>query len=120
MTTALLDRAPEQVQSSFTVLVVDDHELIRLGLGLLLSRQRWVRALHCARSGAEAVELAGRHEPLVAVVAVRMGEESGFDLCGRIRTASPATQVLVAPEAINERTLRSRSESETPVWTWVA
>ncbi|MBS1860093.1 MAG: response regulator transcription factor [Actinobacteria bacterium] len=98
MSTALSDHAVEPAQGAFAVLIVDDHELVHLGLRLLLSRQRWVSGLHCARNCTEAVELAARHRPPVAVVAVRMGEESSFAACEKVRAAAPATRILVAVE----------------------
>jgi DNA-binding NarL/FixJ family response regulator len=77
------------------ILVVDDHDVVHWGFRLLLTEQPWVERCLSARSGDAAVQLAGRHRPDVALVDLFTGDESGVDLCRRVREASPDTQVLM-------------------------
>jgi DNA-binding NarL/FixJ family response regulator len=88
------------------VMVVDDHGVVRWGFRVLLGRQPWVQACSLASTPEEAVELAGRVEPDVALVDLLLGESSGAELCAAIREASPRTRVLlisgvgwISPEA---------------------
>jgi len=47
------------------------------------------------RQGAEALELVVRYRPHVALVDLFIGEESGAEVCERLRAAEPATRVLL-------------------------
>ena len=76
------------------LLVVDDHEVVHWGLRSVLGAQPWVSRCLAARDGAEALELAERYEPHVAIVDLFVGRESGADISQRIRTVSPDTKVL--------------------------
>ena len=77
------------------VLVVDDHEVVQWGFRFMLGRQPWVERCLGARTGASAVELAIRYEPHVAVVDLFVGDESGAEICERLRTAWPGVRVLL-------------------------
>jgi two-component system response regulator DesR len=77
------------------VLVVDDHEVVHWGFRTMLGEQPWVERCLSARTGAEAVALAERYEPDVALVDLFMGDESGADICERLRARSPRTRVLL-------------------------
>lgn len=77
------------------VLVVDDHEVVHWGFRLMLGEQPWVERCLSARTGEEALALAQRYEPDVALVDLFMGDESGADICERLRERSPGTRVLL-------------------------
>jgi DNA-binding NarL/FixJ family response regulator len=77
------------------VLVVDDHEVVHWGFRLMLARQPWVERCLAATTGKQALDLAVRHRPQVAVVDLFVGEESGPEICARLRAASPATKVIL-------------------------
>ncbi len=77
------------------VLVVDDHEVVHWGFRTMLGEQVWVERCLSARTGDEAVALAERYEPDVALVDLFMGDESGADICERLRERSPQTRVLL-------------------------
>ncbi|HWF49737.1 MAG TPA: hypothetical protein VG294_03740, partial [Solirubrobacteraceae bacterium] len=50
------------------VLVVDDHDVVHWGFRLMLTQQPWVERCLSASNGAEAIALASRYEPHVALV----------------------------------------------------
>jgi DNA-binding NarL/FixJ family response regulator len=77
------------------VLVVDDHDVVHWGFRLMLTQQPWVERCLTASSGAEAVALAGRYRPHVAIVDLFIGEESGAEVCERLRAAEPGVRVLL-------------------------
>ncbi len=77
------------------VLVVDDHEVVHWGLRLMLGQQPWVKRCLSALTGDEAVELAQRYEPQVALVDLFVGQESGADICERLRSLIPEINVLL-------------------------
>jgi two-component system response regulator DesR len=75
--------------------VVDDHDVVQWGFRLLLGEQPWVERCLLARTGAEALELARRFEPHVALVDLFLSHESGAEVCSALRAASPSTRVLL-------------------------
>ena len=79
----------------FRVLVVDDHDVVHWGLRSLLSSQPWVERCLAAHSGEEAVALARRYEPNVALVDLFLGGESGADVCEQLIAEVPQVKVLL-------------------------
>jgi DNA-binding NarL/FixJ family response regulator len=81
------------------VLVVDDHDVVHWGFRLLLTQQPWVERCVSARTADQAVALARRYEPHVALVDLFLDGESGADVCETLRRESPATRVLLVSGA---------------------
>ena len=77
------------------MLVVDDHEVVHWGFRLMLGEQPWVERCLSARNGDEAITLAQRYEPHVALVDLFVGQESGAEICERLRFLVPNTNVLL-------------------------
>jgi two-component system response regulator DesR len=84
-------RSPERLR----VLVVDDHDVVHWGFRLMLTQQPWVERCVSAHSGEEALAMASRYRPHVALVDLFIGEESGAEICEQIRTNEPSTRVLL-------------------------
>ncbi|MBV9817108.1 MAG: response regulator transcription factor [Solirubrobacterales bacterium] len=116
--TAAAERSPKRLR----VLVVDDHDVVHWGFRLMLSQQTWVERCLSAHSGAEALELAVRYRPHVALVDLFIGEESGAEVCERLRTAEPATRVLLFSGAgeISPRAARAAGASGFAYKDWPA
>jgi two-component system response regulator DesR len=95
------------------VLVVDDHEVVRWGFRLLLGGLPWVERCLGAEDGDEAVALAQRYDPHVALVDLFLADASGADVALRLREASPSTRVLLLSGAgrISERAARAAGAS---------
>jgi two-component system response regulator DesR len=77
------------------ILVVDDHDVVHWGFRLMLTEQAWVERCVSARNGEEALALAARYNPHVALVDLFIGEESGAQVCEALRRESPSTRVLL-------------------------
>jgi DNA-binding NarL/FixJ family response regulator len=69
------------VSEKLRVVLVDDHEVVRLGMLTLLEELEWVEVVAEADSADSAVEAAGRLEPDVMVMDIRMPGGSGIDAC---------------------------------------
>jgi DNA-binding NarL/FixJ family response regulator len=78
------------------VLVVDDHEVLRNGLRWLLSRVPWVERCAGARSGPEALVLAGSVAFDLALVDVDLGAECGLATCERLAELVPTVALLTS------------------------
>ncbi|MFN2109580.1 MAG: response regulator [Anaerolineae bacterium] len=77
------------------ILIVDDHEVVRLGLRSLLSNQANFVVIDEAASAKEAVEKAVQHRPDVVVMDIRMPGENGIEACREIKMHLPKTEVLM-------------------------
>ena len=77
------------------VLVVDDHDVVHWGFRLLLERQPWVERCVAAGDAEEALALAERLQPDVALVDLFIGAESGAELTQELKQRSPDTRVLL-------------------------
>ncbi|HQE92599.1 MAG TPA: response regulator transcription factor [Anaerolineae bacterium] len=77
------------------ILIVDDHEVVRLGLRTLLSNQANFVVVDEAASAREAVEKALQHRPDVVVMDIRMPGENGIEACREIKAQLPHTEVLM-------------------------
>ncbi len=90
-----------------TCLIVDDHEVVREGLRLSLSRSENIRVVGEAADGQAAVTLAKRRKPNVVVLDVRMPGMDGLAAAREITTEIPETAVLMFT-AFAERSLLTR------------
>lgn len=79
---------------STTVVIADDHEIVRQGLGSLF-QDSGVRIVAEAEDGDGAVKAAKKHKPDVVLLDVRLGGSDGIDAIKRIRSASATTRVVV-------------------------
>lgn len=77
------------------ILIVDDHEVVRLGLRALLERHPNFVVVDEAASAAEAVQKALRHRPDVIVMDIRLPGRSGIDACREIVAQMPDARVIM-------------------------
>jgi DNA-binding NarL/FixJ family response regulator len=89
-----IEEAPLSSMKPVRVLVVDDHEVTRVGLRTVLSRESSIHVVGEAMSVKDAVEEACRLQPDVVLMNVRLSGGSGVDACRAIRDYCPATRVL--------------------------
>ncbi len=90
-----------------TVLIADDHEVVREGLRLALLRSAHIRVVGEAPDGETAVALAERRRPDVVVMDLRMPQMDGIEATEEIVQRVPDTKVLVFT-AYSERALLQR------------
>ncbi len=77
------------------ILLVDDHEVVRLGLKALLGRHPRFEVVGEAGSANEALAKARVHKPDVVVMDIRLPGKSGIDATREIVAALPNTRVIV-------------------------
>ncbi len=77
------------------VLVVDDQELFRRGLVMLLQQDGDIEVVGEAADGVSATELAVSSAPDVVLLDVRMPKQSGVEACRTIKEAVPATKIIM-------------------------
>lgn len=77
------------------VVLVDDHEVVRLGLMTLLEDIDWIDVVAEAGSADEALQAVERHNPDVVVMDIRLPDESGIEACGKIIRQWQDTRVVM-------------------------
>jgi DNA-binding NarL/FixJ family response regulator len=90
-----------------TVLLADDHEVVREGLRLSLLRSPHIRIVGEAPDGQTAVALAERRRPDVVIMDLRMPEMDGIEATEEIVRTNPEAHVLIFT-AYSERALLTR------------
>ena len=78
-----------------TILIADDHEIFRQGLHMLLSAQPDLTVVGQAADGLQAIQMAERLRPTVAVVDMVMPGLNGSEVVYQIRQRLPETRVVV-------------------------
>ncbi len=77
------------------VIICDDQAVVRDGLELLLGLEKDIQVVGCAQDGAEAVELAARYQPDLALMDLKMPGMNGIEATRQIRAKFPHVKVLV-------------------------
>lgn len=80
---------------SMKILLVDDHEVVRLGLKALLSRYKQFEVVAEAGSASEALDRVGRYQPDVVVMDIRLPGKSGIEATREIVKKYPETKVIM-------------------------
>lgn len=78
-----------------TLLIVDDHPLIRIGLRALLEHALDRPQIFEAADGREALEIAARVQPDIVLLDISMPGLNGVDAARRLTTALPASKVIM-------------------------
>ncbi len=88
-----------------TLLIVDDHEVVRQGLRTLLDLEPDFHVIGEAASVKEATEAATHLKPDVALIDVKLPDGSGVDACPRILAVSPKTRILMLSSYADDTTV---------------
>jgi len=80
---------------TLTVVVVDDHEVVRQGLVAMLDRRPGFQVVGEAGTVADAIEITNRFQPDLVVMDVRLPDGSGIEACREIRANLPETRVMM-------------------------
>jgi two-component system response regulator NreC len=78
-----------------SVLLVDDHTVLRTGLRLLLEAQPDIKVVGEAGDGLDAVSLAERLQPDITILDLTMPGLSGLEVLSSLRKIAPESRVLV-------------------------
>ena len=96
---------PSAPRSVIRVLVVDDQELFRRGLTMLLSVEDDIQIVGEAGDGATAAALAAASAPDIVLLDVRMPKLSGIEAITAVRTAAPGARIVMLTASDEEADL---------------
>src|SRR5437016_6021342 len=85
----------DQKKSRITVLIADDHSVVREGLVSLITRKTDMTVVGDAANGREAVDLWNQHRPDVTVLDLRMPELDGVGALKEIRSNDEKARIIV-------------------------
>jgi two-component system response regulator NreC len=78
-----------------TVVLADDHSILRAGLRLLLESQQDIHVVAEAENGPTAIEACDRFQPDILILDISMPEGSGLPVIEKIKASSPNTKTIV-------------------------
>jgi DNA-binding NarL/FixJ family response regulator len=84
------------------ILIADDHNLVRAGIVALLKSIEGVSVIAQAGDGREALEIALRERPDIALLDIAMPKLNGMEVAARITKESPQVRVLMLSTYVNE------------------
>ena len=84
------------------ILLVDDHEVVRLGLATLLEDTSGVSVVGEAGSGREALVACDRLNPDLVILDIRLPDQPGVDVCGQIVERWPHIKVIMLTSYAND------------------
>jgi len=85
------------------VMVVDDHEMVRLGLCSYLETADDLEVVGQADCGSKAVEMARELKPDVILMDLIMEGGTGIEATEQIKTELPATQIIILTSYVDEK-----------------
>lgn len=81
--------------SSGTILIADDHEIVRTGLANVIDYEDGLSVVGVARNGQVAVQLAAREKPDVVIMDLMMPVMGGVEATEKIAAVAPESRVLI-------------------------
>jgi two-component system response regulator DevR len=84
------------------LVLVDDSQVVRMGLRSLLGTEPGIEIVGEAGTVATAVETCARLKPAVVLLDIRLPDGTGFDACRQILARLPDTRVLVLTSVADE------------------
>ena len=87
------------------ILIVDDHEVVRMGLRTLLERRPGFAVVGEAGTGEEAVRAARQSRPNVVIMDIRLPNGNGVEACREIREEFPEIKVIMLTSYADDEAL---------------
>lgn len=81
--------------SQISVMLVDDHAVVRMGFKMLLETSDDIKVIAEAENGEEAIKFYMEHKPNVIVMDITMPGMGGMEAIERILTKEPSAKILV-------------------------
>ncbi|UCC90022.1 MAG: response regulator transcription factor [Anaerolineales bacterium] len=88
--------------TALRILLVDDHEVVRMGLATLLEDDPDVRIVGEAGSAREALEACQRLNPDLVILDIRLPDQPGVNVCRQIVERWPHIKVIILTSFVND------------------
>lgn len=90
---------------TISVMIIDDHPAVRLGLEALLNKFDDIEVIAVADGGEQALALCQQHQPDVALLDMYMPQMDGIATLKAIRSAYPTMQILMLTHSDKDETV---------------
>lgn len=87
------------------LLIVDDHQVVRLGLKSLFQLHPHMEVVGEVSTGREAVEAAERLLPDIVLMDMRLPDRNGIEVCQEIRQRHPAMKIIILTAFSDEESI---------------
>lgn len=77
-----------------TIVIADDHPLMRKGLRQVLEADAGIAVLHDAEDGEDALQAIRRHKPAIAILDIEMPKLDGFGVAKKIIAEEISTSII--------------------------
>jgi DNA-binding NarL/FixJ family response regulator len=107
----------EQPQTSqITIVLAEDHSVVRCGLRILLERQQNFRVIGEASDGIEAVRITEKLQPDILILDLSMGGLHGLDVARHLMHRKLKTRIVVLSMHSNEDYIRQAFKSNVSAY----
>lgn len=96
---------------SISVLIADDHEIVRFGISTYLSSSDDIEIVGEASTGEECIQLFKEEEPDVCLLDIGMPDKNGIEIARIIRQLDSNTKILILSMHINKQILNDALEA---------
>jgi DNA-binding NarL/FixJ family response regulator len=91
--------------AKISVLIADDHEIIRFGISTYLSSSKDIEIVGEASTGEECIQLFQEKHPDICILDIDMPDKSGIETAKEIRELEGETKILILSMHINKNML---------------
>lgn len=95
----------ESTPSLIRVFLLDDHEIVRKGVGDLVDAESDMEVVGQAGNTADAIDVVQATVPDVAVLDVRLSDGNGIEVCRQIRSEVPSVACLILTSFADDQAL---------------
>jgi DNA-binding NarL/FixJ family response regulator len=100
---------PAVARQIIRILIVDDHEVVRIGLRHLIEKQSFMEVIGEACNRSDALKIASREHPDIIILDLCLGEESAVDIIPELLHINEESRVIVLTGVHDEEELRRAS-----------
>lgn len=97
--------------ASISVLIADDHEIVRFGISTYLSSSKDIVIVGEASTGEECIQLFKEKKPDVCLLDIGMPDKNGIEIARSIRELDLNTKILILSMHINKQILSDALEA---------
>lgn len=95
--------APASAKTRIRLVLVDDSEVVRMGLRSLLGNDRSLEIVGEAATVAAGVQTCIRLRPDVALLDIRLPDGTGLDVCRQVLSAAPTVRILILTSVADDQ-----------------